>query len=242
MTAREVRRFRPFLTAEWRDLAMVNFEVDPGYLERFVPEGTEVSLWRNKCFASIVAFRFLNTRLLGIPVPLHRNFEELNLRFYVTREVGGELRRGVVFIKEVVPRRAVTMVARSVYNENYHTMPMRHELGPGFARYEWRSGKRWSNLAVEATAPAKVPDLDSDVSFVAEHHWGYVTQRDGATVEYRVERPRWRVAPATVASWNLDARDLYGREFGACLENPPASVFLAEGSAVSVGRGQRLQP
>ena len=108
MTAREVRRFRPFLTAEWRDLAMVNFEVDPGYLERFVPEGTEVSLWRNKCFASIVAFRFLNTRLLGIPVPLHRNFEELNLRFYVTREVGGELRRGVVFIKEVVPRRAVT--------------------------------------------------------------------------------------------------------------------------------------
>ncbi|MDE2702131.1 MAG: DUF2071 domain-containing protein [Chloroflexota bacterium] len=233
---------RPFLTAEWRDLAIVNFEVDPEMLERFVPNGTELSLWRDRCFVSLVAFRFLNTRLLGVPVPFHRDFEEMNLRFYVSRTVGDELRRGVVFIKEIVPKRAVTLVARAVYNENYHTVRMRHEVRSGFARYEWRAGRRWSNLAVQASGPARIPDVDSETSFVAEHHWGYVIQRDGATVEYRVERPRWRVAPASVVSWQVDARSMYGDVFAASLDRDPASVFLAEGSAVSVGRSRRLQP
>lgn len=231
---------RPFLTAEWRDLAMVNFEVDPGLLEQFVPAGTRITRWRGKCLASVVAFRFLGTKVLGVPVPLHRDFEELNLRFYVERRAGGELRRGVVFIKEVVPRRAVTLIARSVYNENYHTLPMRHAVGPGTARYEWQSRGRWSSLAVAATAAAAVPDPDSKQSFIAEHHWGYVSQRDGATVEYRVERPRWRVAPAELTSWEIDGRSLYGEALGACLEEAPDSVYLAEGSAVAVGRGRRL--
>ena len=231
---------RPFLTAEWRDLAIVNFEIDPGLLERHVPNGTELSLWRGRCLVSVVAFRFLNTRLLGVPVPFHRNFEELNLRFYVGRSVGGQLRRGVVFIKEIVPRRAVTFVARTVYNENYHTLPMRHAVGSGFARYEWLADGQWGNLAVGASEPARIPDIDSEASFIAEHHWGYVIQRDGATVEYRVERPRWRVAPAFVVSWALDARSLYGDPIAASLENAPASAFLAEGSEVSVGRARRL--
>lgn len=233
---------RPFLTAAWRDLAIVNFEADPGILERFVPDGTELSLWRGRCFVSVVAFRFLDTRILGVPVPFHRDFEELNLRFYVARRSGGNLRQGVVFIKEVVPKRAVTLVARTVYNENYHTLPMRHEVGSGFARYEWRMDGRWSSLAVRASGPARVPDLDSAESFIAEHHWGYVVQRDGATVEYRVERPRWRVAPASLVSWNLDARSMYGEALADCLENAPFSTYLAEGSAVSVGRSRRLDP
>lgn len=220
---------------------MVNFEVDPGLLERLVPKGTEISLWMGRCFVSVVAFRFLNTRLLGVPVPFHRNFEELNIRFYVTRRVGGEIRRGVVFIKEIVPRRAVTIVARTVYNENYHTLPMRHDVGPGFACYEWRSGDRWCNLAVKASKPPTVPEIDSEPSFIAEHHWGYVIQRDGATVEYRVERPRWKVAPATVVSWDLDPRSLYEGAIAEFLNNAPASVFFADGSAVSVGRARRVE-
>jgi hypothetical protein len=235
-----MRSGRPFLTAEWRDLAMVNFEIDPGCLERLVPNGTEISLWKGRCFVSVVAFRFLNTRLLGVPVPFHRNFEELNLRFYVTRRIDGESRRGVVFIKEFVPRHAVTIVARTAYNENYHTLPMRHEVGPGFARYEWRTDGRWSNLAVQASGPATVPEIASEATFIAEHHWGYVIQRDGATVEYRVERPRWKIAPAAVVSWDLDPHSMYGGAFAKFLEMTPASVFLAEGSAVSVGRGSRM--
>ena len=233
-------RGRTFLTAEWRDLALVNFEVEPGILERFVPAGTEINLWQGRCLVSVVAFRFANTRLLGIPIPMHGNFEELNLRFYVRRASGRELREGVVFIKEIVPRRAVTAIARAVYNENYHTLPMRHETGAGFARYEWRTDGLWNNLAVRALAPLSVPDQDSEGSFVAEHHWGYVTQRDGATVEYRVERPRWRVAPAELISWQVDARPLYGEVFGPFLERAPTSVYLAEGSAVSVSLGRRL--
>lgn len=242
MTKKGVHEGRPFLTAEWRDLAIVNFEADPRILERFVPNGTQLSLWRGRCFVSVVAFRFLNTRILGAPVPFHREFEELNLRFYVGRTVGGELRRGVVFVKEIVPKRAVTFIARAVYNENYHTLPMRHAVAAGSARYEWRTAGRWSNLAVAASGPASVPELDSQESFIAEHHWGYVVQRDGETVEYRVERPRWRVAPATVVSWDLDARSMYGDVLATCLEGPPASAFLAEGSPVSVGRSRRLAP
>ena len=175
-------------------------------------------------------------------MPFHRDFEELNLRFYVSRVVGGELRRGVVFVKEIVPKRAVSWVARTVYNENYHTLPMRHEVGSGQARYQWRMDGRWNDLAVRATGPAQIPSVDSKASFIAEHHWGYVTQRDGATVEYRVERPRWRVASASVESLKFDARPMYGDVFASCLERDPASAFLAEGSAVSVGRSRRLQP
>ena len=221
---------------------MVNFEVDPDCLKSLVPAGTEISLWQDRCFLSVVAFRFLNTRLLGVPVPLHRDFEELNLRFYVTRRVGDDLRRGVVFIKETVPRHAVSIVARAVYNENYHTLPMRHTISPGYAEYGWQLDGQWCDLAVRATVPATVPELDSEASFIAEHHWGYVIQRDGATVEYRVERPRWKVSPARVLSWDLDPRAMYGEVFGPYLEREPASVFLAEGSEISVGRARRLNP
>src|ERR1700730_14672902 len=110
---------RTFLTAEWRNLAMLNYEVEPSLLSPFIPSGTEIDRWDDKTFVSLVGFRFLNTRVRGIPIPFHRNFEEVNLRFYVRRTVGDEVRRGVVFIKEIVPRWAIAAVARSVYNERY---------------------------------------------------------------------------------------------------------------------------
>src|SRR6266851_3867580 len=75
-----------FLTAEWRMLAMLNYEIDPGLLLPFVPSGTELDRWSGKVFASLVGFRFLKTKLLGyLPIPMHSNFEEVNLRFYVRR-------------------------------------------------------------------------------------------------------------------------------------------------------------
>ena len=94
---------RTFLTAEWRDLALLNFEIEPDVLLPHVPGGTEIDLWDGRCFVSVVGFRFFRTRLMGLPIPFHSNFLEVNLRFYVRREVQGELRRGVVFIKEIVP-------------------------------------------------------------------------------------------------------------------------------------------
>lgn len=122
------RATRRFLTAEWRDLAMLNFAIDPAILAPLVPRGTELDSWHATTYVSLVGFRFLRTRLLGLPVPWHRDFEEVNLRFYVRRREGSEIRRGVVFIRELVPRRAIAAVARVWYNEPYTALPMRHRI------------------------------------------------------------------------------------------------------------------
>lgn len=229
-----------FLTADWRDLALVNYECDPEALSPYVPAGTEIDLWEDRCYVSVVGLRFLKTKLLGVPIPFHRDFPEVNLRFYVRREVDGELRRGVVFIKEIVPRHAVTWVARSVYNENYITLPMREEITADSYRYEWKSRGKWNRLLVKTSGDWGVPDLDSEASFVAEHYWGYATQRDGSALEYKVEHPRWRIAQADEVEYECDVAVLYGEEFVETLSREPASAFMAEGSGVVVRRGVRV--
>jgi uncharacterized protein YqjF (DUF2071 family) len=110
---------RIFLAAEWRNLVMLNYRVDPGILERFVPRGTAVDSFQGSTYISVVGFQFLRTRLFGrLAIPFHANFDEVNLRFYVRRKEGEEARRGVVFVKEIVPRRAIAAVARFSYGEN----------------------------------------------------------------------------------------------------------------------------
>ena len=229
-----------FLTADWRDLALVNYECDPEVLSPYVPAGTEIDLWEGRCYVSVVGLRFLKTKLLGVPIPFHRDFPEVNLRFYVRREVEGEIRCGVVFIKEIVPRHAVTWVARTFYNENYVTLPMREELTADSYRYEWRSKGTWYRLSVETHGDWNVPDLDSEASFVAEHYWGYAAQRDESTLEYEVEHPRWRMAKADEVEYECDVAGLYGEEFVEALSREPVSAFMAEGSEVVVRRGVRL--
>src|SRR5712672_531290 len=104
-----------FLTAKWVDLIMANYEVSPSLISADVPAGTSLDLFDGRCFVSLVGFMFLDTRILGVSVPFHKNFEEINLRFYVRRETKGELRQAVTFIKEIVPRTAVSVVARIAY-------------------------------------------------------------------------------------------------------------------------------
>jgi hypothetical protein len=232
-----------FLTAEWRDLAMLNYEIDPALLAPLVPHGTELDAWNGRTFASVVGFRFRDTRLRGIAIPRHRNFEELNLRFYVRRKAPEGWRRGVVFVKEIVPRRAIAWIARALYNENYFAMPMRHRLEPASPRratYEWFHGRRWNALALEFTGAAALPADDSEETFITEHYWGYARQRDGGTVEYQVEHPRWSVWRAGAATLDCDIASFYGPDFAACLCDVPSSAFLADGSAVTVRRGVRL--
>ena len=105
-----------FLTAKWLNLAMINYEVDPEMLVPYVPCGTEIDTWNGKTLMSVVGFLFKDTRVSGIRIPFHVNFEEVNLRFYVRRRRRDELRRGVVFIKEIVPKTAIALVARVAYN------------------------------------------------------------------------------------------------------------------------------
>ena len=119
---------QPFLTANWRYLAMLNYVVDPRLITPLVPAETEIDFENGETFLSVVGFLFLDTRLLGLPIPLHRDFEEVNLRFYVRRKSADTWRRGVVFIRELVPRRAIALVARTFYGENYVAVPMKHEI------------------------------------------------------------------------------------------------------------------
>ena len=182
---------------------MINYEVDPAVLAPFVPAGTELDEFQGRVFVSMVGFLFLKTRVLGVPFPWHQNFEEVNLRFYVRRRVEGEdgWRRGAVFVREIVPRIIIATVARVFYNEPYLARPMRHRVEQSAdataAEYRWRHEGRWNALSVAARGgePAAVAP-GSEEEFITEHYWGYNRQRDGGTMEYGVEHPRWRVWPA----------------------------------------------
>lgn len=240
---------RLFLTAAWRHLAMLNYEVPAALLAPLVPAGTELDGWGGVTLASMVGFRFLDTRVLGIPIPGHRDFDEVNLRFYVRRRAeDGGWRRAVVFVRELVPRRAIAAVARWCYNEPYTAVPMRHELNlaravdgeVGRAAYSWYLAGRWHRLEVTTRGRPTLPDPPSEAAFVTEHYWGYTAQRDGGTREYRVEHPPWRVWEAGGAQFTCDVRAVYGAGFEECLTARPRSAFLAEGSTVAVHRGRRL--
>jgi uncharacterized protein len=238
---------RAFLRAEWRYLVMLNYEVDPAVLHALVPRHTVLDLWNGRAMASMVGFRFLRTSVLGAPIPLHRNFEEVNLRFYVRHTTpDGQIRRGVVFVRELVPKAAIAMLARLAYNEPYWALPMRSTVprvpveDPGHVSYQWRTGSRWQHLSAVATGKAALPAPASEESFITEHYWGYTRQRDGATVEYEVEHPRWRVWPVRESSLDADVPRLYGSSFARALAAAPVSAFIAEGSPVIVYRPRRL--
>jgi uncharacterized protein YqjF (DUF2071 family) len=229
---------KPFLTANWRYLAMMNFVVDPQILAPFVPAGTELDFYEGETFLSIVGFLFLDTRVLGISVPLHRDFEEVNLRFYVKRKSIDGWKRGVVFIRELVPRRAIATVARVFYGERYSAMPMRHSIvddATGVSvKYEWRRGTKWESLSMTAGSNLATVAVGSHEEFITEHYWGYTAGK--ITSEYRVAHPRWKIWPARDATLDANISLLYGDQFVEPLSARPVSQFVAQGSDVQVWR------
>ena len=234
----------PFLTAEWRWLAMLNYEIDPAVLLPFVPAGTELDSHDGKTYVSMVGFHFRYAKLRGFVIPFHEHFEEVNLRFYVRRTVGGETRRGVVFIKELVPRWAIAWTARRFYNENYIALPMSHRIHKygreRRATYEWTFRRQTHLLEARSMSPPVLPPDDSLAAFITEHYWGYAKQRDGGTMEYKVEHPRWKVWTASEADFQCDVEALYGKAFAPFLTDTPVSAFIADGSPVSVYPGVRI--
>ena len=235
------RQGRAFLTTEWRDLVMLTHEIDPVVLEPLVPAGTVLDPWQGRTLVSVVGLRFTGTRVLGLAVPFHRDFDEVNLRFYVRRLLpDGEVRRGVVFVRELVPRAAVALLARFVYNEPYRVVPMRR-ASPGSPAetadrivYEWRTGTRWQRLAARPGGMPAVPAAASEEAFVTQHYWGYTRQRDGGTLEYEVAHPAWRVWTAEHPVLDADVAGLYGDRFVRALAGPRSSALIAEGSPVTV--------
>jgi hypothetical protein len=228
----------PFLTAEWRKLAFANYPVDPAVLQPYVPFGTELDFWGGKCYLSLVGFLFTKVKLLGVPVPFHTEFEEVNIRFYVRRKDGDGWKRGVVFVREIVPKAAITFVANTVYNENYQTLPMRHRWAEGgeqnTVEYQWKKAGRWQTFRLE-TSPISVPIEDgSEEEFITEHYWGYAAVNDRKSNEYEVTHPRWELYPVLEHTIEVDYGLCYGPEFAFLNAARPTSVFLAEGSAITV--------
>jgi uncharacterized protein YqjF (DUF2071 family) len=216
---------------------MLNYVVDPRIIAPLVPPGTEVDFENGETFLSVVGFLFLDTRLLGLPVPLHRDFEEVNLRFYVRRKSADTWRRGVVFVRELVPRPAIALVARTFYGENYVALPMKHRIDHVDRKlsveYSWRRGRKWESLKITASGEPQTIPAGSHAEFITEHYWGYISVRGGCS-EYRVEHPRWKVWHAESFEFKPNVAMLYGERFAESLTVPPRSAFIADGSPIQV--------
>lgn len=229
-----------FLNAQWKHLVMLNFPIDPTILLPYVPKNTELDSFQGQTYVSLVAFMFLQTRVLGIAIPFHQNFEEVNLRFYVKRIINGQIRRGVVFIKEIVPKPAIAYVARTLYNENYIALPMKHQIAGKHYRYEWKHRSEWNYINVQSDDTFYPLRSDTLEEFITEHYFGYVKMRNGETTEYEVKHPSWQVASANDVDFKVNTADIYGKNFVDALAQKPTSVFVANGSAIEVYKGIRI--
>lgn len=235
---------KPFLTAAWRNLLMANYTIDPLLLQPYLPYKTELDTFNGTHYVSLIGFLFDDVRLLGVAVPFHTRFEEINLRFYVRYKDGNEWKRGVVFIKEIVPRHAITLVANTLYKEKYVTLPTRHEWlqtpGAFHVKYEWKIGGNWNHLSCTASSTPLPLQTGSAEEFITEHYWGYTRISNRSTGVYQVAHPRWRVHTVSACSINCSVEALYGAAFQSALSSEPSSVFLAEGSYIEVLPGTRI--
>lgn len=220
---------------------MANYAVEPELLESRVPPGTELDLFEDKCFVSVVAFQFVDTKVLGIPVPGHTDFEEVNLRFYVTYKSGSELRRGVVFVKEIVPKAMITFVARTVYGEPYETWSMSHTRTENELTYRWSDNEVANRMNVEIGENLGEPGVNSVEEFITEHYWGYTKRGENRTDEYRVAHPKWDLFDLNYAELEIDFGGTYGPEFEFLTDAEPDSLLLAKGSEIEVYKGKKLR-
>ncbi len=231
---------RKFLNARWQDLIMANYEVDPSLIERRLPAGTELDLQDGKCFVSLVGFMFLDTKVLGVPIPFHINFEEVNLRFYNKREAEGGARRAVCFVKEIVPRYAIATVARVLYGEPYECWSMGHTRTETMVSYYWSKGGHRNHMSVEIDETLGVPAAGSHGEFIIEHYWGYTARGGGRVDEYKVEHPKWELYSVKNEIFDVDFGSTYGDEFAFLADDKPYSVLLAKGSEVAVYKGKTI--
>ena len=247
MLLKQPRNRAVFLSADWHNLLFANYTIDPTILTPLVPKGTELDLHNGNCYISLVAFQFLNTKAFGIPAFSNRNFDEINLRFYVKRPIaGGKEQSGVVFIKEIVPSRLIAWTARTLYGENYIAMNMNHEITDDHASRElkltYRCGEgELSNKFSAVVSPgSQMGEDDLLGSYITEHYWGYSSPAQNRTVEYEVKHSKWPINRVTEYSIDFDFEDLYGTPYGSLSEIEPTSVLYCEGSDITVHLGSTI--
>ena len=234
-----------FLTAEWNNLAMINYVIDPKILEKYVPAGTELDFFEGKCYVSFIGFLFENVKVLGLKIPFHSDFEEVNLRFYVRRFENGVWKRGAVFISEIVPKYAISFVANTFYNEHYETFPMKHSLKVNANSrefiYEWKVKNNWNTINIQTNKNPIAIEVGSESEFITEHYFGYNKVSGTETIEYEVKHPRWQQYEVLQNSSSINFEDLYGEEFAFIKDLEPTSVFLAVGSKISIEDKRKIK-
>jgi uncharacterized protein len=225
---------RPFLTARWANLVVISYVVDPKRLQADLPPGCVPDLRDGCAFVSLVAFDFLSTRVMGISWPWHRNFPEINLRFYVRH---GD-RRGVCFVREFVPKRLIATIARLLYNEPYLSARMtsltRETPDTIEVKHDLTLAGLTNRICVIGNKPALRPDPDSVEHFFKEHSWGFGTGRRGRLISYRVDHPTWDIWPVRSFDIEWNWKDVYGPDWAFIADAKPYSVVLACGSDVRV--------
>jgi len=228
---------KPFLAAHWKNLLMFNYEIEPHILYPYLPKGTELDLWNNTCYVSLVGFMFLNTKISGISIPYFKSFEEFNLRFYVRFKDDRQWKRGVIFIRELVPKRMISLVANAFYGERYLYVPMKNSFKENTdsyeIKYEWLFKKEW-NFIKAVTCKMATPAMEnSEEEFITEHYWGYTKLTDTSTSEYEVKHPKWNTHKVSSFELHCNVAEMYGDKFKDCF-GKPTSVFMADGSEVAV--------
>lgn len=232
---------KPFLTAQWHHIVMLNFEVAPEILRPYVPQGLEFDLWKGKAFVSLVGLNFVTKKVFGMRLPRLPLFEQVNLRFYARSPGGKEDQRGVVFIKEIVPLYRVSTIARLLFKQNYITCPMSHRVEP-FSRtkekgelveYSWRHNKKWQKMTVHGQGGYELPVKGSREDFVMERYRGYA-QKGPNVMDFQVEHPPWRIQPAKDATLQCEVGKVFGAEFEPFIQKKPAFSFLADGGAANL--------
>ncbi len=226
-----------FLKANWENLVMANYEVDPTALAPYLPNGVELDFFKDKTYVSLVGFMFKKTSLFGIPIPFFGSFEEINLRFYVKRIDGNKVKRGVVFINETVPFKVVALLANKLYKEHYISIPTKNKLVFGAEKeinYEWEMQNRWNSISVCAGTMKEKIERDSIEAFIFERYFGYTKLDGNKTQEYQIHHPKWMVNKISESTINCDFKMMYGNAFANLSNTRPDSILLAEGSTVTV--------
>jgi len=228
---------RIFLKANWENLIMANYEVEPSLLQPYLPNGVELDFYQNKTYVSLVGFMFKNTSLFGIPIPFFGSFEEINLRFYVRKVEGRKIKKGVVFINETVPFKIVAFLANKLFKEHYISIPTTSAINiveNKNIQYDWKQKDTWNSILVCAETEKFKIEASTIEEFIFERYFGFTKLNHKLTQEYRINHPNWMTNKIISAEVKCDFENMYGKPFASLNDTLPDSVLLAEGSSISV--------
>jgi hypothetical protein len=229
---------RTFLKANWENIIMANYKVPKELLLPYLPKGVSLDLYKGEAYVSLVGFSFSNTKLFSIRIPYFGDFEEINLRFYVIREINGVKRRGVVFINETVPYKIVAFIANLLYHEKYIAASTKHDwkISSDWKSilYEWKLNKNWYSIKVKAENKELPIEPESFEEFIFEHYYGYTKVNANQSEEYRIYHPKWKINRIKDYNINCNFEKMYGSDFEFLNRHHAHSVFLAIGSGIRI--------